>query len=278
MIIDAHTHVFAAEQMEARDAICASDATFAELYTDHKAKLATAEMLVGELDAAGIDGAVIAGFAFARAEEVARQNRAILEAARRSPRLIPLATINLSLPGWRGEAERALADGARGFGELRPHNQGWDPLGREARLFYELAHEAGSVLLWHVSEPVGHMYAGKRGGITPAELYGVAEAAPDLRMIAAHLGGGLSFFLYMQEARSTLRNVFFDTAAWRFLYDGESIAQVIAQAGALRVLFGSDYPLLSPGGELQRLKALLPDATTLSVCGTAAEILFRNRD
>ena len=274
MIIDAHTHVFAPEQIEARDSICGGDATFAELYADRKAKLATAEMLAGELDRAGIDRAVMAGFAFAQAGEIDRQNAAILAAARDNPRLIPLATVNPALPGWRARAERALADGARGFGELRPHNQGWNPAGDDARALYAMAREAGAVLLWHVSEPVGHRYAGKRGGISAAELCVVAEAWPGLSMIAAHLGAGLSFFLYMEEMRTALRDVFFDTAAWRFLYDEGSIAQVVAQAGASRVLFGSDYPLLSPRGELQRLRALLPGVVASSVCGAAAETLF----
>jgi predicted TIM-barrel fold metal-dependent hydrolase len=141
-----------------------------------------------------------------------------------------------------------------------------------------MAEEAGAVLLWHVSEPVGHRYAGKAGGVSAAELCVLAETFPALRMIAAHLGAGLSFFLYMPEMRTALRNVFFDTAAWRFLYDEGSIAQLVAHAGASRVLFGSDYPLLSPRGELQRLRAVLPGVVASSVCGTAAETLFRNRD
>jgi predicted TIM-barrel fold metal-dependent hydrolase len=141
-----------------------------------------------------------------------------------------------------------------------------------------MTREAGGVLLWHVSEPVGHHYPGKAGGISPLELCRVAEAFPGLRMIAAHLGAGLSFFLYMPEMRTALRDVFFDTAAWRFLYDDGSIAQLVAQAGASRVLFGSDYPLLSPQGELQRLRAVLSGVVASSVCGAAAETLFRNRD
>ncbi len=274
MIIDAHTHVFAEEQVARREVICASDPAFAGLYVDPKARLATAQMLLAELDAGGIDMAVAAGFAFSEPEHIVEQNRAILDAARTDRRLIPLATVNLSLPRWQAAAERALADGARGFGELRPHNQGWDPLGPAGRALCSLAKEAGAVLLWHVSEPVGHRYPGKAGGIAAAELCAVAEAFPGLRMIAAHLGAGLSFFLYMQEMRTALRDVFFDTAAWRFLYDEGSIAQLVAVAGASRVLFGSDYPLLSPRGELQRLRAALPAGAVPSVCGAAAETLF----
>lgn len=274
MIIDAHTHVFSEEQIAARAVLCGTDPTFAELYAGPKAKLATAAGLLTELDAGAIDAAVVAGFAFANSAQIAGQNRALLEAARANPRLIPVATVNPAQPAWRAAAEQALADGARGFGELRPHNQGWDPLGAEGKALCSMAREAGVVLLWHVSEPVGHRYPGKAGGISPVELCRVAETFPTLRMVAGHLGGGVSFFLYMQEMRTILRDVFFDTAAWRFLYDEGSVAQLVAQAGASRVLFGSDYPLLSPKGELQRLRAVLPDAAAASVCGETAETLF----
>lgn len=274
VIIDAHTHVFSEEQTASRGEICAADPTFAELYSDPKAKLATADMLLGELDAGGIDAAVIAGFAFADTAQVTEQNQAILDAAKAHPRLIPFATVNPATRGWQAAAERALADGARGFGELRPHNQRWDPLGHEGRLLCAMAREANAVLLWHMSEPVGHRYPGKDGGISTTELCEVAETFPGLRMIAAHMGAGASFFLSMPEVRTILRNVFFDTAAWRFLYDEGSVAQLVAQAGASRVLFGSDYPLLSPKGELQRLRAVLPRAAASSVCGETAETLL----
>ncbi|MEX0784734.1 MAG: amidohydrolase family protein, partial [Dehalococcoidia bacterium] len=191
-------------------------------------------------------------------------------------RIMALASINPALAGWERTLARALDGGARGFGELRPHNQGWEPLGAEAMRFYAAADGAGAVLLWHVTEPVGHVYPGKGGGISPAELARVAEAFPALRMVAAHMGGGLAFFLQMPELRVALANVYFDTAAYPLLYDDASVARLVDLAGPERVIFGSDYPLLSPRRQLERIKPLLPPDAVRAVCGDTAGSLFRD--
>src|SRR5690606_33950927 len=97
---------------------------------------------------------------------------------------------------------------------------------------------------------------------------------PETRMVAAHLGAGLGFYLQMPELRAALRNVWFDTAAVSLLYDVRSVTRLAEIAGAERVLFGSDYPLLSPRRQLSRIRALLPDGLAQAVCGDNAETLF----
>lgn len=273
-IIDSHTHLFAPWQIANRDSLCTNDATFREMYADPKAALADDRDLLSALYEAGIDGAVAAGFAFTRERDVAQQNEYLLHVAQKNERIIPLATVNPAILGWQPAARQALAQGARGFGELRPHNQGWDPLGPHGTALCALAAEANAVLLWHVSEPIGHEYPGKRGGISAVELYEVAVRFPTLRMIAAHMGGGLSFFLSMPEVRKALEHVYFDTAASRLLYDEASVTQIVALAGPHRVIFGSDYPLLSPRRQLQRITALLQGDVSKAVCGGNAATLF----
>ncbi|MCZ2110391.1 MAG: amidohydrolase family protein [Dehalococcoidia bacterium] len=274
MLADFHTHAFAPQTERERDEISERDATFAEMYANPAAKLATGHDLLQALDAAGIDRAVVAGFAFAHERDLAAQNEHLLAVSRESGRLWPLATVNPALGGWRAGAEAAMAGGARGFGELRPWSQGWDPLGHEGQALCALANETGGVLLWHVSELVGHRYPGKSGGILAHELARLAEAFPGVRMIAAHLGGGLPFFMHMAEVRAAIKNVYFDTAASTLLYDDASVTYLVAQTGPGRVLFGSDYPLLSPRRQLQRLQALLPGDVAKAVCGGNAASLF----
>lgn len=274
-VIDAHVHLFAPGQVARRAELVATDPTFAELYRDPKAKLAVAADLLRALDRAGIDRAVAAGFAFAHPAEVEGQNHALVDAARASGgRIIPLATVNLAHAGWRTAAEAALRAGARGFGELRPHNQGWDPLGPASHDLCDLAGAAGVPLLWHVSEPVGHRYPGKAGGISPVELCELAAAHPGTVMIAAHLGGGLPFYLQMPEVRAAIGNLYFDTAAASLLYDEGTVARVVGLAGPGRVLFASDFPLLSPLRQLERIRAGLPAGTAQAVCGGNADSLF----
>jgi len=263
-LIDAHTHLFAPSQIAAREELASRDETFAEMYADPAAKMADAPALRAALDRAGLDRAVAAGFAFSTARELSTQNEYLLSATQGDDRILALATINPALPGWEAEGHRALTAGARGFGELRPHNQGWDPFG-------------AAVLLWHVSEEIGHQYPGKRGGISAEELWRVAVEFPALRMIAAHMGASLSFFLHMPEVREALQNVWFDTAAFGLLYDDRSVARLVDLAGPGRVLFGSDYPLLSPRRQLQRVTALLPGDVAQAVCGGNAESLFSEK-
>jgi hypothetical protein len=269
--IDAHTHLFPPAQGEARDAIASRDAGFAEIYGDPGAAIADAPALLAALREDGVEAAVALGFAFAGEREVAEQNEYLLAVAAETPRaIVPFATVNPALPGWEREARRVLDHGARGFGELRPGTQGWDPLGPEGRRLADLAREAGAALVWHTSEPVGHRYPGKEGGLAPAELIEVAAAAPEVTMVGAHLGAGASFYLSMPEVREATPNLLFDTAAASLLYDAETIARLVATAGAGRVLFGSDFPLRRPGSELKCVLAGLDAPTGVAVAGENA--------
>lgn len=272
---DAHTHIFAPAQVAARDRLAGDDPAFAAIYADPAAKMATGPDLRREIESSPLAGAVAAGFAFVRQRSIDEQAEHILAAAAEAPGLIiPLVSINPGLPRWEAAAVRMLRSGARGFGELRPHDQGWDPLGPAARRLCHLAADAGVPLLWHVSEPVGHAYPGKRGGISPSELITLALDFPTLPMIAAHLGGGASFYLQMPELKSMLTALYFDTAAAFLLYDNRSITRLVDLAGPRRVLFASDYPLLSPRRQLERVQALLSGGIVEAVCGGNAQFLF----
>ena len=271
MTIDAHTHLFPPSQASARDAIASRDAGFAAIYADPGAVIADAPALLSAMREDGIEAAVALGFAFAGERELAEQNEYLLAVAAETPRaIVPIASINPALPGWEREARRALSQGARGFGELRPGTQGWDPLGTEGRRLAALAGEAGAALLWHTSEPVGHGYPGKDGGLSPAQLIEIATAAPEVTMVGAHLGAGASFYLSMPEVREATPNLLFDTAASSLLYDSHAVARLAETVGAERVLFGSDFPLKRPGPELKRTLAGLDPATGQAIAGENA--------
>lgn len=270
--IDSHVHAFSPGQVRGRAALVERDAAFAEMYHASKARMATVDDVAADLSAAGFGGAVIAGFAFAAERDCAELTDYLL--ASRVPGFVVLATVNPACAGWERAASAALAAGAAGFGELRPGNQGWDPLGPEALRLCGIATDAGAVLLWHVSEPVGHHYPGKAGGIAPWDLWTLATRFPNLRQVAAHLGGGLPFFLQMPEVAAALRNIWFDTAATSLLYDDGAVARVVDLAGPGRVLFGSDYPLLAPRRDLERVLAAIAPQHSGAVCGGNVRHLF----
>jgi predicted TIM-barrel fold metal-dependent hydrolase len=256
VIVDCHTHIFPPDIAERRDAFAAADATFASLYANANAKLATAEELLSSMDRAGVDVSVALGFAWRDPEVCRAHNDYLLEAGLASGgRLLAFCTLPLAADAdvVAAEARRCLLLGARGFGELRPDDLECDLAGRVGSALAEVAEAAGVPLLLHASEPVGHAYPGKRG-LALERLYAFIVAHPGLRLIAAHWGGGLPFYALMPEVRAALAGVRFDTAATSLLYEPAIYRLAAKLVGMEAVFFGSDFPLLSQRGSLRRLR------------------------
>jgi hypothetical protein len=277
VIIDSHTHVFPPEVRENRDEYLRRDTTFRELYGSPKARIATAEELLASMDAAGIDHSVACGFAWSEAELCGRHNDYLLEAAARcGGRLIPFCTVQPSDENARDDLKGWAARGARGLGELRPQNQGYGLIDSDQADL--LAWGAGAydlVLLFHASEPVGHVYPGKAG--LPVDQLGrfIADF-PGATVIAAHWGGGLPFYALMPEVREALASTYFDTAATGLLYSPDVYARAVELVGAERILFGSDFPLVPQERALQELReAPISDEARRLIEGENARLLLR---
>jgi len=277
VIIDFHTHIFPPQVRENRDDLVRQDACFAEFYSSPKAKMATAEELIASMDQAEINTSVILNTGWISQELCAQINDYVLEAAARYPhRLVAFCAIQPKA----GEAailelERCARGGARGIGELRPDIQGFD-LGDKELLepFVEVARRYRLLFLLHASEPVGHQYPGK-GTITPDILYRFICNFPELRVVCAHWGGGLPFYALMPEVASALANTFFDTAATPFLYQPQIFKHVAEIAGADKILFGSDYPLISPKRVMAQIESIgLPRETEAMILGGNARRLL----
>jgi len=248
VIIDFHTHVVPPGIKERRAEYLGRDACFSLLYSEPKAKLATAEELVASMDQCGIDKSVVLNLGWVSHELCVETNDYILEAVARYPqRIIGFCVIQpLAREEAVRELERCAENGARGIGEMRPDVQGFDL--RDNALMkplIESAIEHDLVFLIHASEPVGHEYFGK-GSITPDTIYPFILGFPRLKLVCAHWGGGLPFYALMPEVAEALSNTCFDTAATPFLYRPPIFKHVADIVGIERILFGSDYPLLSP--------------------------------
>jgi len=258
VIIDFHTHVFPPQLRQNRKDYLGRDPLFARLYSDPKAKVATAEELIASMDEEGIDLSVILNIGWTDHELCQQTNDYIMEAASRYPdRLVGFCAIQPRAgEAAIAEIERCARGGIRGIGELRPDIQGFD-LEDEAIMspVVETAKRHGFVLLTHSSEPVGHEYMGK-GSITPDILYRFICRFPQLPIVCAHWGGGLPFYALMPEVKTALKNVFFDTAASPFLYRSEIFKHVAEIVGVDKILFGSDYPLMPPSRIIKQLRSL----------------------
>ncbi len=246
-VFDTCTHVLPPVFGHDRERISRTDATFRSLFANPKAKIVQTEDLVASMDQAGIDMSVCAGFGWTDPGVARESNDYNLEAARSHPdRLVAFCSVN---PLWgedaAAEVRRCSEAGAKGIGELHPDTQGiLDADMASLAPVFDAARELGMPVLVHASEPVGHGYPGK-GTVTPDLLMALVNAYPNNRFIFSHFGGGLPFYGLMPEVKTALKNVYFDSAAFPFLYRPEVFDVVARAVGAEKILFASDYPVVS---------------------------------
>jgi predicted TIM-barrel fold metal-dependent hydrolase len=269
VIIDFHTHIFVPDVRDRRDDYARRDSAFAEMYSDPEAKIANAEDLLASMDAAGVDVSVALGFAWSDDDDISRHNDYLLDAAARSNgRILPFTTVNMASATAEAEIARCVAADARGLGELRPDSQGWDLTGGDGDRLAAAAREHGLILLVHVTEEGGHEYPGKRGCSLVA-FREFARRHADLAIVGAHLGGDVY--------RNDPAPVHVDTAAQPFLYPDKEAKGALAAVPDDRLLFGSDYPLISQARALDELRAAVTNDERLSraVGGNAEALLGR---
>ena len=170
-------------------------------------------------------------------------------AAANSDVLIPFASVD---PGRSDAVERArrlIADhGVKGF-KFHPNIQAFFPDDRSVYPLYEVIAEAGLPALFHT----GHsgIGTGLRGGgglrlkySNPMCLDDVAADLPELTIVLAHPS-----FPWQDEAISVClhkENVWIDLSGWSPKYFPPQLVQYANTQLRTKVLFGSDFPLITP--------------------------------
>jgi len=274
VIVDFHTHIFPPWLRETRDEYTKRDACFSLLYSQPKARLATAEELLAAMDETGIDLSVVLNIGWVSHELCVKTNDYILDSVSRYPRrLVGFCAIQPRAGDVAiAEIERCARAGAKGIGELRSDVQAFDLTDKGTmKPLVDAALKHDLIFLTHSSEPVGHEYSGK-GSITPDILCSFITAFPNLKIVCAHWGGGLPFYALMPEVARALANVFFDTAATAFLYKPEIFEQVSRIIGSDKILFGTDYPLMHQSRVLAQVQsARLPARDKAKILGDNAQ-------
>jgi predicted TIM-barrel fold metal-dependent hydrolase len=171
-------------------------------------------------------------------------------AAEYADTLIPFASIDPAR-GKMGarEARRLIAEyGVQGF-KFHPSVQGFYPNDRKAYVLYEAIAEAGLPALFHTGQTGAG--AGMRGGMgirlkysNPMYLDDVAGDFPDMPIVLAHPS-----FPWQDEALAVAThkpNVYIDLSGWSPKYFPANLVQYANTLLKDRVLFGSDYPVLTP--------------------------------
>jgi predicted TIM-barrel fold metal-dependent hydrolase len=244
-VIDAHTHLFPADVIKMRDRIAATDVRFSLLYANLKARMVDETGLTRYMTEEQIDRAVITAFPFEDKRLITICNDYVLDVAGRNSKLIPFAIVDVEDETFAlTEAERSFQLGARGIGELAFYESGFGEKERKGLdVIADYAQKNGLPLMIHVNEQVGHAYHGKTK-MDFHELVTFVETHPGLVTILSHLGGGICFYEFMPEIKKAFARVYYDLAAVPLLYAKE-IYGFVTQCMPDKVLFGSDYPLLS---------------------------------
>jgi uncharacterized protein len=178
-------------------------------------------------------------------------NEEIAEAAQKnSDMMIAFASIDPH-KGKMGarEARRLIEEhGVKGF-KFHPTVQGFHPYDRMAWPLYEVIAEHGMPAIFHS----GHSGIGSGmpggGGLrleysNPMHLEDVAIAFPDMKIIVAHPS-----WPWQDEALSLALhkpNVWIDLSGWSPKYFPPQLVQFSNTLLKERMLFGSDYPLITP--------------------------------
>ncbi|MBU8850213.1 MAG: amidohydrolase [Desulfobacterales bacterium] len=249
MIIDSHVHIFPEKIKQDRSGYFDNEPEFKLLYNSPKAAICNINDLIESMDTYQVDISVICGFPWRNPEFTKKNNDVIIESVQKYPgRIKGLACFDAAWDGAPDETRRCIDAGLCGAGELAFYLSGID---KKALTFLDpvmavLRDKGNLPCMIHTNEPLGHKYPGKTP-VTLEQIYTLAKTFPDNKIILAHWGGGI--FLYnilKKETKTTLKNIWYDTAASPFLYDPQ-IYDIAADAGvADKVLFGTDFPLLKP--------------------------------
>lgn len=249
MIIDAHVHI-------------------GTTVNHFKAIHVTAEDILREMDANGVDMAVLCPAGDELAVHNRQGNERVAAAVRAHPdRFIGLGTANPWYAGAaRAELEHAVVDlGLSGF-KFHSLIQGFhlnDPV-----LVYPLVEKALELdvpAYFHCGTPIMAM---------PYKMQDLAQLYPGAKLIMGHRGWDYHFdVIYVEQNCPAL---WIETSKCEYV----NLEHSYKMGNAHRLLFGSDYPISTMASELSKVRRLvgLTGTEESAILGGNSQLLFRLGD
>ncbi len=185
--------------------------------------------------------------------------------------LIPFASIDPAKGKLGAREARRLVDdfGIQGF-KFHPTMQGFYPNERWAYPLYEAIAETGKPALFHTGQTgVGSGMPGGNGMrlkySNPMYIDDVAVDFPDMPIILAHPS-----FPWQEESLAIAQhkpNVYIDLSGWSPKYFPKILIQYANTMLREKMLFGSDWPMISPERWLDAFEKLSKKSTSRMQCG-----------
>jgi len=260
IIVDFHTHSFP-DELAPRAMGKLSAAANIRPFSD-----GTVSGLKRSMQQAGISVSVVLSIA-TKPEQVTNVNT--WAASLQDDQIIPFGSLHPDTSDWQTEVDRLVKLGIRGV-KFHPDYQ--DFYVDDPRMFpmYEGLVEVGLVILFHAGLDAAYEPPFR---CTPPRLAAVVDAFPSGNFVAAHLGG----FKHWDEVEQHLvgRNLYFDTSFSLGHMDAEQWQRICRTHGFDRILFGTDSPWADQRGQLDQVRAQLPDTEMFRkvTSGNAARLL-----
>lgn len=248
--IDVHTHTHAHMDHRPPDPVTAEFLSAAERYFGGAPPQPTTQEVADYYRERRMAAVVFTVDSASGTGEVTVPNEEVIEVAAANPDvLIPFASVD----PHRGKAGVRMAReyierGVRGF-KFHPNTQAFWPNDRAFYPLYEVIAEAGLIALFHSGQTgIGAGMPGG-GGIrlkysNPMVVDDVAADFPELDIILAHPS-----FPWQEEALAVAThkpNVYIDLSGWSPKYFPEILVRYTNGLLKHKMLFGSDFPLITP--------------------------------
>ena len=227
------------------------------------AGVASPETVIPVMDAAGVDRSVL--FNIWHPEGIGANDDTAQLVAAAPDRFMGFAYVSPLMPdGMVAELERAVDElGLVGiklyppFTDIKLNERPWFPI-------YEFADSRSLPLLWHTGIEVESW---------PCYVGDVAPEFPNARFVCGHSGNCPPMRRMAIDVARANDNVFLETCS-TFRTPG-AIEELVNGAGADRVLFGSDIPLMDPRAQLGKIiTAAIDDDAKRMIIGQNAERLL----
>lgn len=179
-----------------------------------------------------------------RPEKIRTANEFTASQREKDPRVVALGTTHAEAPDQRAVFRQIEAYGLSGI-KIHPEFQGFAV--DDERLFaaWEEAIRLKLPVLFHIGDTQSDLSS-------PRRLYRVMERFPELKVVAAHMGG----YKCKEEAECLVgTHCYFDTSQWYNYLREEELLERIHKHGVDRIVYGCDYPLNLPSREIELLYA-----------------------
>ena len=239
-IFDIHVHIFP-EKIAAK-AVQGIGTFYEGFPMECDGRLDTA---IREMDAAGITRCAAHSVA-TTPHQVHSINEFVMAAARQYPeRILPFAALHPGLENAPGTAQALKVLGFRGV-KLHPEIQGFNI--DDPKVLDMLAPLEG------VLPVLVHCGDYRYDNSCPTRIKHVLREFPKITLICAHLGG---WQVWRENARQLAgADVYVDTSSALFALKKGEAEQIIRAYGVDRVLYGTDFPMWGPVGEVARFDRL----------------------